>query len=174
MATVSEALIEPFVLLVAASLGEQLGDVDFDQVEPHIAAQLEQAKGTSALVYARAAKDIELLSRELTAHWGRDFDVLVTPTLAVPPPPAGAIMEMTHANPAEPSELVVATVAFTAFGNVTGQPAISLPLHETGDGVPVGAQLTGAPFDEATLLRLAGALEQALPWAQRRPAGQAP
>jgi amidase len=168
--TVSERLIEPFVLLVSASLGEQLGDVDFDKVEPHIAAQLEQATAASALVYARAAKDLERLSRELSAPWGRDFDVLVTPTMAIPPAPAGAIMEASHANPGEPSELVVATVAFTAMSNVTGQPAISLPLHETAEGVPVGVQLTGSPFAEATLLRLAGALEQALPWADRRPA----
>jgi amidase len=168
--TVSERLIEPFVLLIASSLGEHLGDVDFDKVEPHIAAQLEQATAASALVYARAAKDIERLSRELSAPWGRDFDVLVTPTMAIPPAPAGAIMEASHANPTEPSELVVATVAFTAFSNVTGQPAISLPVHETDDGVPVGVQLTGAPFAEASLLRLAGALEQALPWADRGPA----
>ncbi len=64
----------------------------------------------------------------------------------------------------------MATVAFTAFSNVTGQPAISLPIHQTEDGVPVGAQLTGAPFQEATLLRLAGAIEEALPWADRVPA----
>jgi amidase len=66
--------------------------------------------------------------------------------------------------------VVVATVAFTAFANVTGQPAVSLPVHQTEDGVPVGAQLVGSPFDEATLLRLSAALEQALPWADRQPA----
>jgi amidase len=65
---------------------------------------------------------------------------------------------------------VVASVAFTAFGNVTGLPAISLPLHRTDEDVPVGVQLTGAPWDEATLIRLAAQLEQALPWADRHPA----
>jgi len=170
--TVSEELIGPFVFLVEAALGEQLGDVDFDQVEPHIAAQYANAGGRSTLEYARVAKDIELLSRRVTAAWGRDFDVLVTPTMAVPPPPAGALMEASHANPAEPSELVVATVAFTAFANVTGQPAISLPLHEA-DGLPIGVQLVGAPFGEATIVSLAGALEQALPWRERRAPVQA-
>ena len=169
VATVSEELVGPFVALVEASLGEQLGDVDFDQVEPHIAAQVAHAKALSSLEYARAAKDIERLSRELMAAWGRDFDVLVTPTLAIPPPPAGAVMELSHSAPEEPAEIVVALIAFTAFANITGQPAISLPVHETDDGVPVGAQLVGSPFDEATLLRLAGALEQALPWADRAP-----
>jgi len=60
-------------------------------------------------------------------------------------------------------------VAFTAFSNITGQPAISLPLHRTGDGVPIGAQLTGGPWDEATLIRLAAHLEHAAPWAGQRP-----
>jgi amidase len=61
-------------------------------------------------------------------------------------------------------------VAFAAFANVVGLPAISLPVHWTADDVPVGAQLVGGPWDEATILRLAGALEQALPWADREPA----
>ncbi|HEV3229230.1 MAG TPA: amidase [Solirubrobacteraceae bacterium] len=170
VATVSEQLIEPFVFLIEAALGEQLGDVDFERAEPHIAAQVANAQSRSAFEYARVAKDIELLSRELMAPWGRDFDVLVTPTMAVPPPPAGAIMEVTHADPSAPSELVIATVAFTAFANVTGQPAISLPLHESEDGLPIGVQLVGSPFAEATLLALAGGLEAALPWTERQPA----
>jgi amidase len=168
--TVSEELIGPFVFLVEGSLGEHLGDVDFTAVEPHIAAQFKNASEHSAAEYARVAKDIERLSRELMAPWGSEFDVLVTPTMGISPPPAGAIMEVSHSNPDAPSELVVGTVAFTAFANVTGQPGISLPVHQTADGVPVGAQLVGSPFAEATLLRLAGALEEALPWADRVPA----
>jgi amidase len=170
VATVSEELIAPFIFLVESSLGEHLGDVDFEQVEPHIAAQFKNGQSHSALEYVRVSKDIERLSRELVAPWGRDFDVLVTPTMGVAPPPAGMIMETTHASPDAPNELVVGTVAFTAFGNVTGQPAISLPVHQTEGGVPIGAQLVGAPFQEATLIRLAAALEQALPWADREPA----
>jgi amidase len=169
VATVSEELIEPFILLVYGSHGEAMSDVDFTEVEPHIAAEFEQGRALPAVDYVAAAKRIERLSRELMAPWRRDFDVLITPTMGVPPPPAGAIMELTHANPGQPAELVVATVAFTAFANVTGLPAISVPVHES-DGVPIGAQLIGSPFDEATLIRLASALEQALPWADRRPA----
>jgi amidase len=167
--TVSEELIGPFVFLVESSLGEHLGDIDFTQVEPHIAAQFNNASEHSAAEYVRVAKDIERLSRELIAPWGRDFDVLITPTMGISPPPAGAIMEVSHAYPEAPSELVVGTVAFTAFANVTGQPAISLPVHQTEDGIPVGAQLIGSAFQEATVLRLATAIEQALPWADRVP-----
>src|SRR2546430_16684586 len=101
------------------------------------------------------------MSRQMRARGDRDFDVLLTPTMAITPPTAGAVLEATHASPDAPAEAVIAMVAFTAFANITGQPAISLPVHWTDDGVPVGAQLVGRPWDEATILRLAGAVEQA-------------
>ena len=58
---------------------------------------------------------------------------------------------------------------FTAVYNTTGQPAISLPLHQSPDGLPIGVMLVGRPADEATLLRLAAQLEQAQPWRDRHP-----
>jgi amidase len=90
--------------------------------------------------------------------------------MAITPPPVGAVLEASHAKPEEPTDAVVAMVAFCAFANATGLPGISLPVHWTDDGLPVGAQLMGAPWQEATILRLAGTLEQALPWADREPA----
>ena len=65
---------------------------------------------------------------------------------------------------------VVASVSFTAFGNVTGLPAISLPLHSTDEQLPVGVQLVAGPWQEGLLIALAAQLESALPWADRRPA----
>jgi amidase len=56
---------------------------------------------------------------------------------------------------------------FTAMWNVSGQPAISLPLYQGGDGLPLGVQLVGQPLGEGTLLALASQLEAALPWAER-------
>ena len=59
---------------------------------------------------------------------------------------------------------------FCFFWNITGQPAISLPLAQDSAGLPIGVQLVGRPADEATLLRVSAQLEVAMPWAQRRPA----
>ncbi len=168
--TISEELVEPFNLLIAGSLGEHLDEVDWEQVEPHIAFQHAAANQVPTFQYVHAMKQLERMSRQMLEPWGRDFDVLLTPTMAITPPAAGDVLEATHANPDAPAEAVIAMVAFTAFANITGQPAISLPVHWTDDGIPVGAHLVGRPWDEATILRLAGAVEQALPWADRAPA----
>lgn len=168
--TISEDLIPPFIVLTNGGLADYDG-VDWSRTEPHIRHQHEQATSTfSAYDYVAAARRLELLSRREVARWGRDFDVLLTPTSGILPPPAGSILAAQHANPDQPVFEVVASVGFTAFGNVTGLPSVSLPLHRTDEGVPVGVMLTGAPFDEATLLRLSSQLEAASPWADRRPA----
>jgi amidase len=167
--TISAEMIPSFIVLTQGGLADYEG-VDWSATEPHIVHQRGLAGDTSAYDYALAARTLELLSREEVARWGRDFDVLLTPTSAILPPVAGATMEAQHATPDAPVGDVVASVSFTAFGNVTGLPAISLPLHWTDDDLPVGVQLTGGPWDEATLIGLSAQLEQALPWAERRPA----
>jgi amidase len=167
--TVSEEMIAPFIVLTQGGLADYEG-VDWSATEPHIAHQRQVSGEIGAYDYVLAARTLELLSRQEVARWGRDFDVLVTPTSAILPPRAGAILAAQHAAPQAPVLDVVASVSFTAFGNVTGLPAVSLPLHRTDDDIPVGVQLTGAPWDEATLIRLSAQLEQALPWAEHRPA----
>ena len=93
--------------------------------------------------------------------------MLVTPTSAILPPVAGSILEQAHAAPDAPIPEVVASVSFTAFGNVTGLPAISLPLHWSDEGLPVGVQVVAGPWQEAGLIALAAQIEQARPWAER-------
>jgi amidase len=166
--TVSEQMIPSFIVLTQGGLADYEG-IDWSAVEPHIAHQRRLSGEISAYDYVRAARTLELLSRREVARWGRDFDVLLTPTSAILPPLAGSILEAQHAAPDQPVSDVVASVSFTAFGNVTGLPAISLPLHATDDGLPVGVQLTGGPWQEATLIRLSAQLEQAVPWADRTP-----
>jgi amidase len=166
--TISEQMIPPFIVLTQAGLADYEG-VDWTAVEPHIAHQRELSGEISAYDYVLAARTLERLSRQEVVRWGRDFDVLLTPTSAILPPLAGAILEAQHAKPSEPIPDVVASVSFTAFGNVTGLPAVSLPLYWSDAGLPIGVQLTGSPWAEATLIRLSAQLEEALPWADREP-----
>jgi amidase len=167
--TISEEMVPPFIALTQGGLAEYEG-VDWSAVEPHIAHQRRASHELGADDYVVAARTLELLSRREVARWGRDFDVLLTPTSAILPPLAGAVLEAQHATPDEPVLDVVASVAFTAFGNVTGLPAVSLPLHWTDEGLPVGVQLTAGPWQEATLIALAAQLERSRPWAERAPA----
>jgi amidase len=166
--TISEQMIPSFIVLTQGGLADYEG-IDWSAVEPHIAHQRRLSGEISAYDYVLAARTLELLSRREVARWGRDFDVLLTPTSAILPPLAGSILEAQHAAPDQPVPDVVASVSFTAFGNVTGLPAISLPLHATDDGLPIGVQLTGGPWQEALLIRLSAQLEQAVPWAGRKP-----
>ncbi len=165
--TISEDLVPPFLVMTSGGLADYDG-VDWSKVEPHNQHAYEVAtKGHSAYEFVRAAQELERLSRREMARWGRDFDLLLTPTSAILAPEAGHILSTQHANPESATLETVASVSFTAFGNVTGQPAISLPLHWTDEGLPVGVMLTGAPFDEATLVRIAAQIEAARPWADR-------
>ncbi len=167
--TVSEEMLEPFIVLSAAGLGEYEG-VDWSKTDAHIQYQHEAAtQHIGAFSYAAAAQTLERFSRRAVASWSRDFDVLLTPTSGIQPPVAGTILAAQLAAPDAPTSEVVASVSFTAFGNITGLPSLSLPLHWTPEGLPIGVMLTGAPFDEVTLLRLGAQLETARPWAGRTP-----
>ncbi|HEV7585550.1 MAG TPA: amidase [Solirubrobacteraceae bacterium] len=166
--TISEEFVPPFIALTQGGLADYEG-VDWSAVEPHIAHQRKAASELGAYDYVLGARMLELLSRREVVRWGRDFDVLLTPTSAILPPQAGALLEAQHAAPDQPNADVVASVSFTAFGNVTGLPAVSLPLHWTASELPVGVQLTGGPWQEATLISLAAQLEQAMPWTERLP-----
>ncbi len=168
--TISAELVPAFTTMAAAGLAAYDG-VDWAKVEPHNRHSHKAAsEEISSYDYVVAAQTLERLSRRDVARWGRDFDVMLTPTSAILPPLAGAVLEAQHAAPEAATFETVASVCFAAFGNVTGLPAISLPLHWTDEGLPVGTMLTGAPFDEATLIRLGAQLEEARPWAARVPA----
>jgi amidase len=95
-----------------------------------------------------------------------DVDVVVTPGTALGPSRIGAYQRR---GAISTLTLVAARVPFQAMFNVTGQPAAVVPWDLDGRGVPTSVQLVGKPFDEATLLSLAAQIEQARPWAQRRP-----
>jgi amidase len=95
------------------------------------------------------------------------YDAVLTPTLAVPPLPVGAIRD--DADPAADFEAQKRFTPYTSMWNVTGSPAVSLPLHWTASGLPVGVMLAARPAEESTLLSLAAQVEAAAPWRDRHP-----
>jgi amidase len=116
-------------------------------------------------VYAALARLRATARAEIAAT--QSFDAVLTPTLAQPPALVGGLR-----NDDDPAADFAAQAAFTPFTapyNMSGQPAVSLPLHWTPAGLPIGVQLVASPGDETTLVRLAAQLEAAAPWAQRRP-----
>ena len=139
---------------------------DLSELEPLNRMLAERARGTSSVDYVKATAKLREISRRLVRFWD-DYDLLLTPTLAQLPVEIGAIVS---GEPADQFRKAAAFTPFTAVVNVTGQPAISLPLAWSDEGLPVGVQLIGRPADEATLVRVGAQLEQALPWRDRRPA----
>ena len=109
---------------------------------------------------------VQSWSREVIKWWmpeaGQGYDILLTPTLAGPPPKLGEL-----SGPGS-YEKLRSILAYTGWFNVTGQPAVSLPLHMSTDGLPMGVQFVAAPYREDVLLRLSAQLETAVPWAGRR------
>ncbi len=140
-----------------AELGRPLIEGD---LEPVTAAIIAWGERTSAVDYARAVSAIHQVGR-LMGGLFESIDVLVTPTLGCPPPRLG---EVERADVTRFAETVAPLVAFTSVVNMSGQPAMSLPLDRSAGGLPVGTQVIGRFGDEATLLSLAGQVERAYPW----------
>ncbi|MFQ5532311.1 MAG: amidase [Candidatus Methylomirabilales bacterium] len=127
--------------------------------------RLELGEFVAAAQYVRAQQARRLLVQDLSVAFRR-VDLLVTPTLPVVAPPIGAQTAMIRG---VPKRLQPTLTGFTSPFNLTGLPAISVPCLSGGDRLPVGLQIIGKPFDEATILRAAFAYQQATPWHTRRP-----
>lgn len=141
-----------------------------ENLETATFACYENGRRLSATDVVRALSYFNGLSRRVGSYF-ETFDVLVTPTTGGPPPRHGAIAQ--NADGLDSIEWTRRTfdrLPFTPIANATGQPAISLPLHWTDDGLPMGVQFVGRFAGEATLLSLAAEIEAAAPWAQRLPA----
>lgn len=151
---------------VARALNRKPGP---DNLEAVTLACYEDGKRYTAVDLLRAMAHGNTLSRQVGAFF-QNVDVLVTPTLAHLPAPLGEVNQNRAGITAmEWTQQVFNYVAFTPLFNSTGQPSISLPLYWSANGLPVGVQIAGRFGDEATLLRLAAQLEQARPWAGKRP-----
>jgi amidase len=166
---VPDEFLPAFLSVVNSGLADY-EDVDWERAEPHIRVYRSQAQAVDSLAYVRSVHQLQLFTREIVAEWGTEFDLLLTPTMSIVPPPAGDILSAVHSGPeGGPALQVFQMAVFTSGFNMTGQPAISLPLHATAEGLPIGVQLVAGPWDEALLIRVASQLEQAVPWSGRRP-----
>ena len=160
----SEELIDLFAVLWQTI--PSLYPADPSLLEPLNQAFVERATTTSSADYVRAFVRLQLYGRAF-ATFCATVDLVLTPTLAMPPVQVGWVMA-----PDDPWEQFARAAAFTPFTaavNVAGLPAMSVPLHWSEDNLPIGAQLIGSPAGEALLLRVAAQLEEARPWAARRP-----
>ncbi|WP_084955496.1 amidase [Thermoactinospora rubra] len=132
--------------------------VELEELEPRNQAMAKAGRARGAVEHLLAAQWIDRFRRRLAAWWASGFDLLLCPSLGVAPFPLGWI---------PPDDLSVAfgrtahAVSFTSPFNATGQPAISLPLHRTADGLPVGVQLVAAAGREDLLIRIAAQIEAA-------------
>ncbi len=150
----------------AAQFGRELQQ---DDVEPGTWFLASLGHGIRGADYPAAVRGIHAIGRQL-GRFLQDFDLLLSPTMATPPLPLGALALDREDLAAQLADLSQ-TVGFTQLFNATGTPAISLPLFWNEAGLPIGVQLCGALGDEATLLRVAAQCEEARPWFDRRPAG---
>lgn len=192
----SEALAVAFVTMLAGQTAADIAEIgelagrrpsrsDFELITWTLGML---GRSLSADAYVRQVRTMQYAARTVGNFFER-YDVLVTPTVAEPAPPVGALQLtaadqrlLAAAGVMRAGKLLLAanaveTIAVKSFAflpytplfNITGQPAMSVPLHWTAAGLPVGIQFVGRFGDEATLFRLAGQLEQARPWADRKP-----
>jgi amidase len=127
----------------------------------------QRADGVSAVEFALAVASLRRIAAAALEALA-PYDVVLTPTLAALPAPVGSLRD--DDNPAQDFENQKRFTPWTSAWNVTGMPAVSLPLHWTDEGLPVGTMLAGRPGEEHLLLSLAAQLEQAAPWLHHRPA----
>lgn len=138
-----------------------------DHFEDLTWALAEEGRRVRAVEYVLTLGVLQVMARRI-ARFFVDYDVWLTPTVADPPLPLGSF-DSRPGNPLYGLQRAAAFVPFTPICNVTGQPAMSVPLSWNADGLPIGTHFVGRFGDEATLFRLAAQLEVARPWVTRRP-----
>ncbi len=138
-----------------------------DYFEPLTWALYEMGKKQTASSYLLSLTLLQRIARDL-ARASLKYDVWITPTLAEPPVPLGTF-DSPPENPLHGYRRAEKFVPFTPICNITGQPAMSVPLYWNEEKLPVGTHFIGRFGDEATLFRLAAQLEAARPWSGRRP-----
>lgn len=142
-------------------------EVERGDIEPMTWEFAQMGRALTSARYIATVEGLHGYTRRMASWWASGFDLLLTPTLGGPPPRLGEMVAPDD-NPLG-TDRALGLIPFTWPFNVTGQPAISLPLHWNAAGLPIGVQLVGAYGREDLLLRVAAQLEQAKPWAHRCP-----
>lgn len=189
-----ERLVRAYLVVLAAGVAADVAESEaalgrkarWEELEPETWALAVGGRVLSAVEVAGAMREVHRAARALALFHER-YDLLLTPTLAQPPVELGTLGARAHERAAlrvfaavpnrlmleqlfqQLSERSYEATGFTMLFNETGQPAASVPLHWTPDGLPVGVQLVGRFADEATILRVAAQLEEARPWKDRVP-----
>lgn len=172
-----ERFEQPFIDLWAVGTAGPIIDIGVrmgrplteEFLEPVTLAWVEHYRTLSAGDVTHALDEVNRMARGSGAFFAR-YDVLLCPTLARPPAPFGVLDgRRTDLDAAGNARVLLEFNPYCPLFNLTGQPAISLPLATSSDGLPIGVQLVARHAEEATLLRAAAQLEAALPWADRRP-----
>jgi amidase len=150
----------------AKTLGRAVTEKD---VEPVTWVIAQAGRAITSVVYSRAIATMHQVGLAM-AKFQQSYDVILSPTLAKPPVPLG-VLSLSPASIAAYGKDVTEFGPYTALYNVTGQPSMSVPLHWSAEGLPIGVMFSGRFGDDAMLLRLASQLEKAKPWAGIRPKG---
>jgi amidase len=156
--------------MAARDFGATLGrEVTADDIEPVNWVLIERAQQVSAVDYAAAQAAAWAFRRALQQWWADGWDLLLSPTVTEPP----LLLTEFENNPEHPTAPMRRGGEFASFTppfNMSGQPAISLPLYRNAEGLPIGVQLAAAYGREDVLIRVASQLESAHPWVSDHPA----
>jgi len=166
---------DAFLTVLRVSLARTLDDaakplgrtVTEKDVEPVTWILAQAGRAVNVVAYSRAIATLHQVGLAM-AKFQQSHDVILSPTLAKPPVPLG-VLSLSPANIAAYTKDVTEFGPYTAIYNVTGQPSMSVPLHWSADGLPIGVMFSGRFGEDATLLRLASQLEKAKPWAGTKP-----
>lgn len=164
---VDATLAPAFIQLISTGTGV-VAFLPREELEPLNRFLIDSAEQITSVQHIQALTQIHAYARKVV-QWWEGYDVLLTPTLALPPVEIGWVF-----SDDDPMGQLIRSgmfIPFTPMANVTGLPAVSVPFHKTDAGLPVGVQLVGSPANEAELIRLCAQIEDARPWTGDRPPG---
>lgn len=167
-AGIGEQLARDFITVWASGTAYQ-ELTDFSQTETVNRGLHAIAEQLSAVDYIKTVSRLQIFSRRVVQSFGRDFDLLLTPTMAMEPPDIGWVFATGTTDPIEILQRCAQMVPYTSWTNVTGQPSIALPTYVAPSGLPIGVQLTAPPFREDLLLQVGRQLEEACLWQRLLP-----